>query len=166
MIHSAKARRVTALLLCLLMVLSVAASLAETAKITGYKVRLRSRASSKSTVLDAFPKGTTVTVLGQNGSWTRVRVRGKTGYMMTRYLSISSGSGSSSGGSGSYMYVWTGTRQPLHLRSTPNTNYEPIGKYRNGTRVTVLKRGKYWTRVSVGGQEGYMWTDYLSTYRH
>ena len=163
-----KIKRITALLLCLILLLSlIPSSVAEKATITGYLVRLRVSASSRARVLDAFPKGTSVTVLERGDLWTKVRVRGKTGYMMSRYLS---GGSSSSGGSsysgstsgGIIMYVNTGTANPLHLRAEASASSVSLGKFRNGTAVTVLKRGRYWTRVSVKGRVGYMGSQYLS----
>lgn len=81
---------------------------------------------------------------------------------MTRMLTFkdgSSGSGSSSSGSGSTMYVAKDCR--LYLRAEPDSSSEILGSFRGGTAVTVLKKGKYWYRVSVRGLEGYMGKDYL-----
>ena len=160
-------RRITALLLALLVIFSVASSLAETKYIrTGYMVRLRATPSTKGKVLDAFPVGTRVNVLSKGDTWCRVRVSGKTGYMMTRYLYSDSGSGSGSGGGGgSTMYVWTPSGTTLNLRAEPSSWSEILGTYRVGTAVTVLKRGKIWTRVRVKGKIGYMGTDYLVSSR-
>lgn len=161
-----KIKRITALLLCLILLLSlIPSSVAEKATITGYLVRLRVSASSRARVLDAFPKGTSVTVLDRGNLWTKVRVRGKTGYMMSRYLTGSTSGGSSYSGStsgGIIMYVNTGTANPLHLRAEASASSVSLGKFRNGTAVTVLKRGRYWTRVSVKGRVGYMGSQYLS----
>ena len=109
--------------------------------------------------LDAFPVGTRVNVLSKGDTWCKVRVSGKTGYMMTKYLY--SGSGSSGGGSGTTKYVWTPTGTTLNLRSEPNSWSAILGSYRVGTRVTVLKSGRMWSRVSVNGKIGYMYSDYL-----
>jgi uncharacterized protein YgiM (DUF1202 family) len=104
-----------------------------------------------------------VTVLKKGTEWTKVRVHNKTGYMKTSMLKFknsSSDSGSSSsGGSGSTMYVAKDCR--LYLRAEPDSNSEILGTFRGGTAVTVLKKGKYWYKVSVKGLEGYMGKDYL-----
>ncbi|MBE5789583.1 MAG: SH3 domain-containing protein [Clostridiales bacterium] len=160
MTGSKRIMRITAGLLCLLMIFSAVSALAETKTIrNGYMVRLRATPSSKGKVLDAFPVGTRVNVLSKGDTWCKVRVSGKTGYMMTKYLY--SGSGSSGGGSGTTKYVWTPTGTTLNLRSEPNSWSAILGSYRVGTRVTVLKSGRMWSRVSVNGKIGYMYSYYL-----
>ena len=50
----------------------------------------------------------------------------------------------------------------LHLREQPDKGSRSLGKYYNGAPVQVLERGDDWTRVRVGGVEGYMMTRYLA----
>ena len=50
----------------------------------------------------------------------------------------------------------------LNLRERPDRTSGSLGKFYNGTPVEVLERGKEWTRVRVGPQEGYMMTQYLA----
>ena len=154
-------RRLAAAVLCLVLVLGAVSSLAETKYIrTGYLVRLRASASTKGRVIDAFPVGTKVNVLNKGDTWCKVRVAGKTGYMMTQYLYTESANG---GGSGKVMYVWTPSGTTLNLREEPNAWSTILGSYRVGTKVNVLKRGSVWTKVSVNGKVGYMGSQYLST---
>lgn len=55
----------------------------------------------------------------------------------------------------------------LNLREKPNTNAASLGKYYNGTRVTVLSQPEDgWSEVQIGElAHGYMQTKYLSTTR-
>ncbi len=153
--------RFLCLLLCLTVLLPCVSAMGETAKVKVNLLRLRAAASDKSRVIDAYAKGTEVTVLKKGPEWTKVRVRNKTGYMMTRMLAFKDGSSSGSGGSssGSTMYVAKDCR--LYLRAEPDSNSEILGTFRGGTPVTVLKKGKYWYKVSVKGLEGYMGKEYL-----
>ena len=162
-----KSTRVRARLLCLLLCLAVlvpaASALGETTKVAAYLLRLREGPSITAKVLDAYPRGTRVTILKRGANWTRVRVHGKEGYMQTNLLSYARGSSSpgknSSGSSGSTAYVIKGVR--LNLREEANNSSEIIASFRGGTRVTILRRGKYWCRVEVKGLVGYMGTAYL-----
>ena len=53
----------------------------------------------------------------------------------------------------------------LHLRSGPGSEYSILGRYRRGTRVTVLSSGKRWDRVRTpDGKVGYMYKQYLSAH--
>lgn len=57
----------------------------------------------------------------------------------------------------------------LHLRKTPNRDSESLGKYYNGTNVTVLRSQGDWSEVNIGmgnaQQTGWMMTKYLSMTR-
>lgn len=50
----------------------------------------------------------------------------------------------------------------LHLRESPSQTARSLGKFWNGAPVRVLKKGKEWSKVRVGSQEGYMMSKYLS----
>lgn len=153
--------RFLCLLLCMTVLLPCVSALAETTKVAAYLLRLRATPSSTGTVLDAYPRGTVVTILKKGTEWTKVKVRGKVGYMQTNRLTYGRyGSGSaSSSSSGTVKYVMKGVR--LNLREEPNTGSDIIASFRGGTKVTVLKKGKYWSYVEVKGLFGYMGNDYL-----
>lgn len=155
--------RFICLLLCLTALLPCVSAMAETTKVTAYLLRLRAAPSDKGRVIDAYPRGTVVTILKKGAEWTKVRVRTKTGYMKTSMLAYSRGSssGSQSSDSGSTMYVMKGVW--LYLRAEPDSSSEILGTFRGGTPVTVLKKGKYWHRVVVKGIEGFMGKDYLTS---
>ena len=83
-------------LLCLLLCLSVclgalltpaAATAADTATTTA-KVVLRKAADKESKALQTLPEGEEVTVLSKDGSWYKVRYGSYTGYIMKKYLNV------------------------------------------------------------------------------
>ena len=153
--------RFLCLVLCLAVVLSCVSvsSAEEKTKITAKLLRLRATPSVKGRVIDAFPKGTEVTILKKGSEWTKVRVRNKTGYMQTKFLAYNRTYSSEVKASGSTMYVMKDCW--LYLRAEPDSSSEILGTFRGGTAVTVLSKGKYWYRVSVKGLEGYMGKEYL-----
>ena len=63
-----------------------------------------------------------------------------------------------------YARVVVSSNDVLHLRATPNGLI--LGKYRNGTRVTVLSTSnKRWAWVRTpDGEVGYMYREYLSAF--
>lgn len=165
--------RLLCVLLCFALVIP-ALSLGETTKVAAYLLRLREKPSSTSKVIDAYPRGTTVTILQKGPEWTKVRVRTKVGYMKTNMLAYSrteaaaSASKSSAGSTvtkgvkilnGATMYVAKGIS--LNLREKPNSASDIIATFRGGTEVSVLRKGKYWSYVQVKGLNGYMANDYL-----
>ena len=168
--------RILCLALCLTVLLPCVSSLAETTKVAAYLLRLREKPSDTAKVLDAYPRGTKVTILQKGDEWTKVRVHGKVGYMRSNRLAYkrykttddkkSSESSDSSGkkttvSSGTTAYVIKDVR--VNLREEPNSSSAIIASFRGGTKVTILKKGKYFSLVEVKGLQGYMGTDYLTT---
>ena len=88
-------------LLCLTVMIPCVSALGETTKVAAYLLRLREKPSGDSKVLDAYPRGTKVTILKKGSEWTRVKVQGKTGYMQTRYLAYAKSQSSGAGNAGS-----------------------------------------------------------------
>lgn len=143
-----------AAMLCMAMAVPFA-SLAEneTRVITCGTLNLRAEASTTSGILGKYGWGTEVTVLGSHGDWSYVEVGGQNGYMYTAYLG-------EEGATNAIRYVKTNTRG-LNLRSAPNGDI--LGSYPRGTKVTVLSTDGGWSKVSVNGQTGYMFSQWLSS---
>ena len=172
--------RILCLMLCFAVLLPCVSALAETTKVSAYLLRLRKSPSKNAEVLDAYPRGTVVTILKKGDEWTKVKVHGKTGYMMTRLLaysrnkntaakvtsktsSKSSTSASSGVTSGSTAYIVKGVR--VNMRAEASDKSEIIGTVRGGTKVTVIKKGRLWSLVEVKGKQGYIFNDLLTTER-
>ena len=170
--------RILCLLLCLAVLAPCASALGETTKVAAYLLRLRESPSINGKVLDAYPRGTRVTILKKGSEWTKVQVHGKTGYMKTDLLSYAKYKGgynetattaktdtanknTTAVSSGDTAYVMSGVR--LNLRDAATSDSEIIGCFRGGTKVTILRKGRYWSYVEVKGLEGYMANEYLTT---
>ena len=131
-------------------------SLAEVSKVVkGGALNMRAEPSLSAKVLRQYPTGTWMTVLEDQGEWSKVRVNGLEGYVMSKYLSDTS--------SDSTLYVRTNTGRGLNLRDLPSLEGNIITSFKPGTAVTVLLRGNGWYKVSVGGKTGYMASQYLSS---
>ena len=167
--------RILCLALCFAVMLPCVAALGETTKVAAYMLRLREKPSTDSKVLDAYARGTRVTILKKGEEWTKVKVGGKTGYMQTdklayaKYktksereaLASNNSKSSKSVSEGQTAYVMKGIR--LNLREEADSSSAIIASFRGGTKVTILKKGKYWCLVEVKGLQGYMSTDYLTS---
>ncbi len=126
----------------------------EYATVKGGGLNLRQTASLSAKVLGQYGTGTWIEVTEKGDTWSKVKVDGKTGYMMSKYLNF--------GSSGSTMYVRTNTGIGLNLREGPSTCAKLITSFPVGTAVTVISRGSGWYKVRVGCVEGYMSSAYLS----
>ena len=132
-----------------------AASVAETFMVVrGGSLNLRQQPSLSAKVLGQYPTGTWMTVLSEDGEWSKVSVNGREGYVMNKYLSASA--------SDSTLYVRTNTGRGLNLRDEPGLTGNIITSFKPGTAVEVLVRGSSWHKVSVNGTVGYMSAQYLT----
>jgi len=59
------------------------------------------------------------------------------------------------------MYIEKGVW--VNFREAADSSSAIIDSYRGGTKVTVLKKGKYWSRVEIKGVEGYIATEFLTS---
>lgn len=135
----------------------------------GGPLYLRQKASTSSAVLGKYNVGTKVTVLGITDGWAKVKVGGKTGYMMSKFLVKLSGSDSSSSSSSSstkntkYAEVINNSGGSyVNLRKTANTESSNVlAKVPLGTKLDVVKWGTTFTQVKYKTYTGYMMTCYL-----
>jgi uncharacterized protein YgiM (DUF1202 family) len=126
---------------------------------TGGSLNLRSAPSTNASVVRQIPNGASVNVLLKGNSWWAISYGGDSGFASASFLG--GGSGGNVPVSGNAV-VQTGNSGRLNLREQPNSNAKILGRYENGTMVSVLQRGTAWCYVQVAGQTGYMMTKYLS----
>ena len=130
------------------------ASASEFATVKGGGLNLRQTASLEAKVLGQYWTGTWIEVMEKGDIWCKVKVAGKEGYMLTRYLNF--------GASGDTLYVRTNTGIGLNLRAEPSLSAPILTSFPIDTAVTVTQRGKQWHKVQVGDQSGYMAARYLA----
>ncbi len=149
-------RILSAVLAGLLCFAAPAAGLAsEYATVKGGGLNLRQKASLDAKVLGQYGTGTWIEVVSKGDTWSKVKVAGKEGYMMSKYLNF--------GASASILYVRTNTGIGLNLREAPNTCARIITSFPVGTAVTVLQAGSAWHKVKAGNLVGYMSSAYLTS---
>lgn len=153
----ASMKKLAGLTVAATLALSSATALAATsdsALVQGGRLNLRETASLTAKVLGQYPTGTLVEINESGSDWCKVTVNGKSGYMMTKYLSRANQSGTAT--------VRTNTGIGLNLREAPSLSGKLITSIKNGTSVTVLQHGATWSRVSYNGSEGFVSTQYLN----
>lgn len=120
------------------------------------KLYLRKSASKDSKALGSYSNGTKVTVLEPGTQWCKVKVDGKTGYMMTDYLTLYNVETNPT------MEVVHPDRTYVNLRNAPSQESgKVLVKVPHGADVTVLSYGSTWTKVRYKGYTGYMMTRFL-----
>ena len=126
----------------------------EYATVKGGGLNLRETASLQAKVLGQYWTGTWIEVTEKGEEWSKVKVAGKEGYMMTKYLNF--------GASGTTLYVRTNTGIGLNLREAPSMDAAIITSFPIDTAVSVIQKGSAWHKVKVGDLEGYMSSRYLA----
>lgn len=143
-----------------------------TGTVKGSDVRVRSGASTSSSILGTEDSGETMDVTGVSGEWYKVSYNGSDGYVYSRYMTLSYGGSSSSGSSssGSSSSGSTGSASgtgvinasAVRMRSGPGTGYGILGTYNKGTSMTVTGESGDWYKVRYNGSDGYVYKTYVT----
>mgnify|MGYP002626106368 CR=1 FL=1 len=129
----------------------------------GRSLNLRSEPSTSGSVIANIPNGSTVQVLLKGSKWWQVMHDGATGFVDSGFLGNGGGQPNIPGNPGyNTATVQTGNSGRLNMREQANSSAKVLGRYENGTPVTILQVGSTWCQVQVYGQTGYMMTKYLS----
>lgn len=117
---------------------------------------LRSEPSTASESLGYYRNGTTVTLLKKLDGWYKVKVDGKTGYMMAKYLKV----GDEIASGTATVYNPNGNSY-VNFRSAASLNASVIRTISVGTKIDVLDKGVDWTKTEIDGVTGYISTWFL-----
>lgn len=133
----------------------------------GRGVRLRSGPGTAYSVMGLYNVGTPAKILSYGSEWHYISIGNQVGYMMAMYLTTSSKPVVTPTPkpeySGYTAYVTSTNGKSVRLRAGAGTEYDVIANYDVGTKVTVLSYGKEWCYIRVGGNAGYMMTQFLTT---
>lgn len=134
--------------------------------VEGTRLNLRSGPSTDAQSFGLYEGGTPVTVMGIDRHWYHVNVNGQTGFMMAEYLTPMLDYTLSSPNEGQSTLAYGVVNNPdpkdrLHLRVSPNSSSQSLGKYYNGVTVQILEKGNGWVKVRIGNLDGYMDSSFL-----
>lgn len=132
---------------------TAALAASDSALVKGGALNLRQEPSLSAKVLGQFPTGTLVEVTGYHGDWYEVEVNGLNGYMMSKFLTGDLNVQTAT--------VRTNSGIGLNVREEPGMDGAILTSVKNGGTVTVTQKGSNWSRVTVGGVDGFMATEYL-----
>ena len=126
------------------------------------KVNFRAGAGTNTKSMGVLAKGTKLTVLGKNGSFLLVvNSEGTQGYVSKKYVSTSKGGSSSSSSSSSSSDTKTISGNTVNMRASGSLSAKVLKVLTKGTKVTVVKAGKTWTKVEYKNTVGYVNNKYL-----
>lgn len=117
---------------------------------------LRSEPSTDSNALGYYRNGKNVTLLKKLDGWYKVKVDGQTGYMMAKYLKVSSEITS-----GSATVFNPNGNSYVNFRKSASLNSSILSTVPVGTKISVLDKGTDWTKTEIDGKTGYISTWFL-----
>ena len=134
------------------------------ARVTTANGGLNLRDAINGTRIAVIPQGATVSVHSKGADWCRVSYSGKTGHVMTKFLTFGSAAPTETPTPApevviSYARVNTVTGG-LNLRETPNGTR--IAVIPQNAVIGVITKGADWSRVKYGDKVGYVMTKFLA----
>lgn len=137
-------------------------------------LNMRSGASTSYGILRCLSKNTTVTILGETDGWYKVQVGTTTGYVLGKYITVTSSgttnsgssdsSGTTTGNTGTSTTTGSGyvNAYALNMRSGPSTSNYVIRSLYENTTVTILGETDGWYKIQVGTTTGYVLGKYIT----
>ena len=118
-------------------------------------LNVRKSRSTRSSVIGVLKGGSTVNLLEKNGSWYKVKVGGKTGWISASYVKATAKSSSTSKttSSSSNLGKCTVTANYLNVRSGAGKNYSLVCVLTKGKSVTALVKKDSWVKVKLSNNK-------------
>lgn len=116
---------------------------------------LRSRPSVASESLGYYRNGKSVELLEKLDGWYKVRVDGKTGYMMAQFLDVTQKH------NGTATVFNPNGNNFVNFRKGASLSASVIRTVPVGTKITVLEKTTDWTKTEIDGVTGYISTWFL-----
>ncbi len=137
----------------------------ETGYINGDYVRFRTGPSTSDSIINTYNKGKELTITGTSGDWTAVIIDGNSGYVYSQYVTTTDPTAGSTGTSTTEEttskagYI---TGNNVRFRSSASMSASILGEYNYGTALTITGTSGDWTAVTINGQAGYVYSQYVT----
>lgn len=159
-----------------LCIFSISASALNVGTVNCGVLNLRADNSTEAEVLDRLYEGTKVVIISTEGDWHKVNHNSNTGYLHGDYITVTnipenaSNDNANAGGNagtnantnanaGGSKGIIVGS--VVNLRAEPSTSSEVLAQLNKYTQVDIKGAQSEWYSVSVNGQSGYIYSDYL-----
>lgn len=141
-------------------------------------LRVRSGSSLNSSILGYVVDNTTVSIVGSEGEWYRIKFNDAYGYVHSDYVLVNgidnsnnggnnneSNSGNNSGGDETIRqtgYVYDLGGSTLRVRQSPDTSSNVLGSLYEGNSVNIVGEEGNWYRISYKESIAYVSKDYIT----
>ncbi len=135
--------------------------------INASEVNVREGAGTSTDKLYSLSEGAKVDVTGLKGDWYRVHTSSGTGYVLAKYVSLtstsSSGSDSTSASLKEISGTGTATGNGINVRKSASTSSTALYKLSKGDSVTVTGKQGDWYRIKTSQGTGFVLDEYITT---
>lgn len=132
-------------------------------------LNLRKKASSSANILTTIPRHEVIEVISRDGKWTKVTYNGKTGYVMSSFLTFLDEApeekpeeDEKEEESTAQMAQVTTKKGSLNLRKRASSSSSILTTIPQYAYIQVISRDGSWTKVTYNGYTGYVMTSFLT----
>lgn len=123
-------------------------------------LRVRSDASTSSSILGYLKAGDTFEITGEKGNWYKINFNGKSGYVSKDYThKVSNSNGNTTATSkGKAVNLGNST---LRIRQSASTSSAILGSLRDGETFDIIAKSGQWYNIKTAGIVGFVHGDYV-----
>lgn len=141
-------------------------------------LRVRSGASTSSSILGYLTNNTEVTIVGSEGEWYKIQYNSGYGYVSKEYITTNgdstnnngnSNAGSNTGNTGSVEaevnktgYVYNVSSGGLRVRKEASTSSAVLGTLYSGNSVNIVGETGSWYKIKYNSSYAYVHKDYIT----
>ncbi|MEH6864016.1 N-acetylmuramoyl-L-alanine amidase [Priestia megaterium] len=139
---------------------SIDADAAESAKVTATSLNVRATPSTSGAIVGKITKGNTVDIVDESKGWAKITYSGKEAWISSQYINKTQTNSTSTANSTSKSAVVNASS--LNVRSSASTSASIVTNLPRNSKVTVVKVSGSWSQVkTASGQTGWVASQYL-----
>jgi N-acetylmuramoyl-L-alanine amidase len=139
---------------------SIDADAAESAKVTATSLNVRATPSTSGAIVGKITKGNTVDIVDESKGWAKITYNGKEAWILSQYINKTQSNSTSTANSTSKSAVVNASS--LNVRSSASTSASIVTNLPRNSKVTVLKESGSWSQIkTASGQTGWVASQYL-----
>ncbi|WP_394556369.1 SH3 domain-containing protein [Priestia aryabhattai] len=139
---------------------SIDADAAESAKVTATSLNVRATPSTSGAIVGKVTKGNTVNIVDESKGWAKITYNGKEAWISSQYINKTQINSTSTANSTSKSAVVNASS--LNVRSSASTSASVVTNLPRNSKVTVVKESGSWSQIkTASGQTGWVASQYL-----
>jgi SpoIID/LytB domain protein len=124
-------------------------------------LNVRSGPSTSKKKIGSLKYKAKVTITGKTGSWYRIKHKSGSGYVMKKYIKVTSTSASKKKSAYPFKAKVNIKSSKLNVRSGAGTKYKALGSVKRGAKVTVKGAKGSWYKITYKKKTAYVLKKYL-----